>query len=89
MKALGAPAGFIPRIVIQQSLILAAGGMVIAILLFDLMLNAVKRFSPTISAESSVRQILIVAGGLLVISLLSSILPLLRQRRIYPLEVFR
>jgi len=89
MKALGAPAGFIPRIVIQQSLILAGGGMVIAILLFDLMLNAVKRFSPTISAESSVRQILIVAGGLLVISLLSSILPLLRQRRIYPLEVFR
>ena len=89
MKALGAPAGFIPRIVIQQSLILANSGLIIAILLFDPMLSAVKKFSPTISAESSVLQILIVAAGLLVISLLSSILPLLRQRHIYPLEVFR
>jgi putative ABC transport system permease protein len=89
MKALGAPAGFIPRIVIQQSLILAGGGMIIAVLLFDLMLNAVKKFSPTISAESSLRQIVIVAAGLLVISLFSSVLPLLRQRRIYPLDVFR
>jgi ABC-type antimicrobial peptide transport system permease subunit len=89
MKALGAPAGFIPRVIIQQSLILAISGMVIAIVLFGPMLNAVKKFSPTISAESSVRQILIVAGGVLVISLLSSILPLLRQRHIYPLEVFR
>jgi ABC-type antimicrobial peptide transport system permease subunit len=89
MKALGAPAGFIPLIVIQQSLILAASGMVIATLLFGPMLNAVKRFSPTISAESSVNQVLIVAAGLLLISLFSSILPLLRQRHIYPLEVFR
>ncbi len=89
MKALGAPAGFISRIVIQQSLILAGSGMVIGILMFDPMLNAVKRFSPTISAESSVHQVIIVASGLLVISLLSPIMPLVRQRRIYPLEVFR
>ncbi len=89
MKALGAPSGFIPLIVIQQSLILAASGMVIATLLFSPMLKAVKILSPTISAESSVSQVLIVASGLLVISLISSIIPLLRQRHIYPLEVFR
>ena len=89
MKALGAPAGFISRIVIIQSLILAGSGMIIAILLFDPMLSAVKKFSPTISAKSSVYQIIIVASGLLVISLLSSIIPLVRQRHIYPLEVFR
>lgn len=89
MKALGAPSGFIPLIIIQQSLILAASGMAIATLLFGPMLSAVKRFSPTISAESSINQVLIVASGLLVISLFSSILPLLRQRHIYPLEVFR
>jgi len=89
MKALGSPAGFIPGIVIQQALMLAASGLIIALLLFNPMLDAVKRFSPTISAESSANQILIVAGGLFIISLLSTILPLLRQRRIYPLDVFR
>jgi putative ABC transport system permease protein len=89
MKALGAPTRFVPGIIIQQSLMLAVSGLFIAIVLFNPMLNAVKRFSPTISAESSVKQVLIVAAGLLVISLLSSILPLVRQRRIYPLDVFR
>ena len=71
MMALGAPSGFIPRIVIQQSLILAGSGMAIAIILFGPILGAVKKFSPTISAESSVHQVLIVAAGLLVISLVS------------------
>jgi putative ABC transport system permease protein len=89
MKALGAPSGFIPGILIKQSMILAGSGMIIATLLFGPMLKAVEKFSPTISAESSMNQILIVATGLLVISLLSCILPLLRQRHIYPLEVFK
>jgi putative ABC transport system permease protein len=89
MKAIGAPSGFIPRIVIQQALLLAGSGLFLAIVMFDPMLDAVKRFSPTISAESSLSQILIVAAGLLAISLLSTILPLMRQRRIYPLDVFR
>jgi putative ABC transport system permease protein len=89
MKALGAPASFIPGIVIQQSLILAGTGMTIALLLFGPMLKAVEVFSPTISAQSSVNQVLSVAGGLILISLMSSILPLLKQRHIYPLEVFK
>jgi putative ABC transport system permease protein len=89
MKALGAPTGFIPGIVIQQALMLAASGLIIALLLFNPMLGAVKRFSPTISAESSANQVLIVACGLFMISLFSTVLPLLRQRRIYPLDVFR
>ncbi|MCU0462302.1 MAG: ABC transporter permease [Bacteroidales bacterium] len=89
MKALGAPTKFIPGIVIEQALMLAASGLIIALLLFNPMLNAVKRFSPTISAESSFSQVLLVAAGLIIISFLSTILPLLRQRRIYPLDVFR
>jgi putative ABC transport system permease protein len=89
MKALGAPTKFVPGIVIQQALMLAASGLIIALLLFNPMLVAVKKFSPTISAESSFSQVLVVAAGLFIISLLSTILPLLRQRRIYPLDVFR
>jgi putative ABC transport system permease protein len=89
MKALGAPSGFIPGIVIKQSLILAGSGMILAVLLFGPLLKAVEKYSPTISAESSFDQIILVAACLLVISLFSSIYPLLRQRHIYPLEVFR
>ncbi len=89
MKAIGAPAGFIPGIIIKQSIILAGSGLIIALLIFAPMLKAVETFSPTISAESSFNQILIVASGLFIISLLSSVLPLFRQRNIYPLDVFK
>lgn len=89
MKALGAPVNFIPGIVIRQSLILSGCGMAISVILFLPLLKTVEKLSPTISAESSLSQILVVAAGLLVISLLSSILPWLRQRHIYPLEVFK
>ncbi len=89
MKALGAPAAFIPGIVIRQSLLLASCGMTIAVVLFSPMLKAVEHLSPTVSAEASLPQMLVVGGGLLLISLLSSVLPLLRQKRIYPLDIFR
>jgi putative ABC transport system permease protein len=89
MKALGASNRFVSGIVVKQALILASSGLVVALLLFPLLLRLVARFSPTVSAESSVRQVLMVAVGLLVISLISSIGPWLRQRRIYPLEAFR
>jgi putative ABC transport system permease protein len=89
MKALGAPTTFIPGILLQQSLVLAISGMVIALLLFGPMLKLVEKFSPTVSAETSIKQVFMVGVGLLAVSLLSSILPLLRQRHIYPLDVFK
>jgi putative ABC transport system permease protein len=89
MKALGAPNRFIPGIVIQQAIMLALAGLVIALLLFNPMLSAIKKFSPTISAQTSFSQVAVVTAGLFGISLFSTIFPLLRQRRIYPLDVFR
>lgn len=89
MKALGAPAGYIPGLIIQQSFILASTGMAIALLLFGPMLKAVEKLSPTVSAESSSGQILLVVSGLVIVILLSSVLPLVRQRHIYPLEIFK
>jgi putative ABC transport system permease protein len=89
MKALGSPSGFVPRIIILQSLILSGCGMVIALLLFGPMLKVVEKLSPTVSADPSLSQTLIVAAGLLLISLLSTVIPLLRQMKIYPIEAFR
>src|SRR6185295_18988902 len=89
MMALGASDGFVSGIIIKQSLILAGSGLIIAVLLLEPMLKAIEKFTPTMSVHSSVNQVMIISVALLVIILLSSILPLFRQRRIYPIEVFR
>jgi putative ABC transport system permease protein len=89
IKALGAPAGFIPGIVLRLSLILTASGMVIAVILFFPLLKVVDKFTPEVSTESSFVQILAVLAGVLIISLVSSFFPILRLRRIYPLELFK
>jgi putative ABC transport system permease protein len=89
IKALGAPAGYIPGIVIRLALILATSGMAIAVILFFPLIKVVEKFTPEVSAESSVGQILVVFAGLLIISLISSFFPILRLRHIYPLELFK
>jgi putative ABC transport system permease protein len=89
IKALGAPAGFIPGIVIRLSLILSASGMVIGVILFFPLLKVVDKITPEVSTETSFTQILAVLAGILIISLISSFLPILRLRHIYPLELFR
>jgi putative ABC transport system permease protein len=88
MKALGSPGRFIPGLVIRISLILSLTGLVLALILFFPMTEIVEKISPEVSARTSVIQILIVSAGVIVISLISSILPNRRIRKIYPLEVF-
>jgi putative ABC transport system permease protein len=89
IKALGAPAGFIPGIVLRLTLILSASGMVIAVILFFPLLKVVEKIVPEVATESSLGQILAVLFGLLIISLISSFFPILRLRHIYPLELFK
>ena len=89
IKALGAPAGFIPGIVLQQALILAVSGMIIAVILFSPLLQVVEKLTPEVVTESSIWQILGVFTGLLVVSLVSSFFPLLKLKHIYPLELFK
>jgi ABC-type antimicrobial peptide transport system permease subunit len=88
MKALGSPVGFISGLVIRQALILAGTGMSLAIILFFPLIRVIEKVSPEISAESSVLQIMVVMVCLLVISLISSVIPNIRLRHIYPMEVF-
>jgi ABC-type antimicrobial peptide transport system permease subunit len=89
MKAIGASVGFIPGLVIKQALILAGTGMILAIILFFPLIRIIEKVSPEISAESSVLQIIIVMVCLFAISLISSVIPNLRLRHIYPMEVFQ
>jgi len=89
MKALGSPNTFIPGLVIKQALILATSGIVIAIILFFPLLQGVEILSPEVSARSSIIQIIVVAAGVIVISLISSVIPNRRLRKIYPMEVFK
>jgi putative ABC transport system permease protein len=88
MKALGSPAGFVPGIVIRMSLILSVTGLILALILFFPMTGIVEKISPEVSAKTSVIQILLVSAGVIVISLISSVMPNRRIRKIYPLEVF-
>lgn len=88
MKALGSPVGFISGQVIRQAMVLAGTGMLLAIVLFFPLIRVIEKISPEISAKSSWWQVIIVMVCLFVISLISSVIPNLRLRKIYPLEVF-
>jgi len=89
MKALGAPSGFIPGLVIQQAFILAGTGTVLGIVLFFPLARLVERLAPEISTLSAPFHIGLVAVGAVVVSLVSSLVPIGRIRHVYPLEVFR
>jgi len=88
LKALGSPPSFIPLLIIKQALILSGFGMILALILYFPLLSLIETVSPEVSASTSTFHILIVAGGVVLISLVSSILPNQKSRTIYPLEIF-
>ena len=89
MKAIGSPNGFIPKQVIQKALVLSGLGVIVAIVLFFPLVALVEKLSPEVSTISSLNQIAAVTIGVGIISLISSIIPNRKLRKIYPLEVFR
>jgi len=89
MKALGAPGGFIPGMVVIQAMILAGSGLVLGIVLFFPLMKFVEKFSPEVSVLTSPGQILAVILSVMIISLVSSILPNRKLRKVYPLEAFK
>lgn len=88
LKALGSPTSFIPALIIKQALILSGFGMILALILYFPMLRIIEHVSPEVSASTSSIHLLTVTGGVLLISLVSSILPYQKSRTIYPLEIF-
>jgi len=88
LKALGAPAGFLPWLIIKQAVILSLCGMMAAIVLFFPLMKFVEKISPEVAGESTVRHIAFVLAGIGIICLVSSVIPIGKLRKIYPLEVF-
>jgi putative ABC transport system permease protein len=89
MKALGAPDGFIPGLVVIQAMILSGSGLVVGIALFFPLMGAVEQLSPEVSVMTSIFQILAVTLSVMLISLISSIFPVRKLRKVYPLEAFK
>lgn len=89
MKAIGSPRGFISRTVVFQAIILAFSGLAIALLMFFPLIKLVDKLSPEVSIMISGYQIMTVIAGVLLISLISSIFPNIKLRKIYPMEVFK
>jgi putative ABC transport system permease protein len=88
IKALGAPQGFITGLIMLQSLFLSVSGLVLGIILFFPMISLIGQITPEVANTTSVGQIVLVSAGVLLISVISSILPIRKIRKIYPLEVF-
>jgi len=88
LKALGSPHGFITGLVILQSMLLSLAGLVMGVILFFPMISLIAIITPEVANTTTVSQILLVSLGVMGISLISSILPIQKIRKIYPLEVF-
>jgi ABC-type antimicrobial peptide transport system permease subunit len=88
LKALGAPSGYIPGYVIQQALILATTGTLVAFGLFHPLRLLVQWMTPEVAVVSSPAHMALAGGGAVLVSLAASFLPNQRLRHIYPLEAF-
>lgn len=88
IKALGCPWGYIAKLVLIQSMLLSFSGLVMGVILFFPMTSLIEKITPEVANTTSFAQILLVSGGVLLISMISSILPIHKIRKIYPLEVF-
>lgn len=88
IKALGSPHGFLPGLVIGQSLAISSAGIVAALAIFFPLVEMLERFSPESTLRASVLHFVSVTVVVAIISLVSAFISLRRLRRIYPLEAF-
>ena len=88
LKTLGSPKGFLPRIVIEQALLISSAGDLAGLILFFPVVALIEEISPEISTISSLAHIVVVMLGVWLMSLLSSLISVQRLRHIYPLEAF-
>ena len=88
MKALGAPRGFVSRLVLVQSLVLSISGLILGLLLFFPLMKIVEKIAPEVSVSTSAYHILVISLGVVLIGLISSLYPISKLKQIYPMEVF-
>jgi putative ABC transport system permease protein len=89
LKTLGAPRGFLGRIIVVQALLISSAASLVGILVFFPLVSLIEKLSPEISTKSTPGQILAVVVAVACMSLISSSISIQKLRRIYLLEVFR
>jgi len=89
MKALGAPSGFLPVLLIKQAMVLSLCGMITAATLISPLLCLVEKLSPEVAGETSLQHLAIVLAGIGIICLISSAVPIGKLRKIYSLDAFK
>lgn len=88
VKTLGAPPGFLPRLVVLQTLALTGLGCGVAVALFPILSAVVRMLTPELSLLTSFRDAAAVVGAAMVIAIASSAFALRRLRTVYSLEAF-
>jgi putative ABC transport system permease protein len=88
LKTLGAAQGFLPRLIIQQALLICGMASMAALILFFPLSVFIETIAPEVSTKSSSMQIALVLLLVAVMSCLSSCISIRRLRQIYPLEAF-
>jgi len=88
MKTLGSPGSFLPRLIVQQALLIAFAGTIVGLIFFFPMVELIQEISPEVSTKTSLEQIALMSMVVGAMSLISSVISMQRLRRIYTLEVF-
>jgi len=89
MKALGSRPGFILGQVIKLSFVLSITGILLALIFYFPVNSLIQKITPEIEPRTSLTQILLISSGVILIGIISSFLPNLNIRKIYPLEIFK
>jgi putative ABC transport system permease protein len=89
LKAVGAPDGFVYRIVIQQSLLVGLAGSVLGILVAAIAAGLITRWVPEFVTDLRALDVLGVFGIAVLMSIAASFVPVRRINRIDPAMVFR
>jgi len=89
LKALGAPMGFVPNLVVKQALFMSTAGLFLAIILFYPFARLIEAISPEVTTQLSLFHIAAIFVAVELLGIISVALPLFRLRSVYPLEVFQ
>ena len=86
VKILGAPRGYLPRLVAGQSLFTAASGVIVGQLLFLPLVALVRMATPEVAVRPTAMEAGVVTAGVLIMSLVSAAAAMHRLRKIHALE---
>jgi putative ABC transport system permease protein len=89
MKTIGAPAAFLPALVLRQSALVAVLGISFGLLMFFPVAAAVRQLAPELHTITTGFELLRIAAGVAAACLASALVPLRKLRTIYPTDVFQ